>query len=211
MNSEIINSYFPGLSEKQRQQFEMLDTLYREWNQQINVISRKDIDNLYVHHILHSLALAKCMQFKPEAKVVDLGTGGGFPGIPLAILFPETQFLLVDSIAKKIKVAGEVAFALELDNLRVKADRIENIREKFDFVVTRAVTTTDQLYAWSKNIILGKSKHAYPNGLWAYKGVDQTKEEIKTLAKGIYTEIRPISDFFSEPFFETKVLLYVQA
>jgi 16S rRNA (guanine527-N7)-methyltransferase len=207
---DLIKKYFDNLSALQVSRFEKLDSLYRFWNNQINVISRKDIDNLYTHHVLHSLALAKVMTLKAGSKVLDLGTGGGFPGIPLAILYPETQFLLVDSIAKKIKVAGEVALALELDNVRVKAERAENIREKFDFVVTRAVATADKLCEWSKNLLSGKSIHSFPNGIWAYKGITNLEEECGTLPKNFHTETFPMSKFFKEEFFETKALLYIQ-
>lgn len=207
---ELLKSYFENLSEIQIDRFEKLDSLYRFWNNQINVISRKDIDNLYQHHVLHSLALAKLMTLKSGAKVLDLGTGGGFPGIPLAILFPETQFMLVDSIAKKIKVAGEIALELELDNVRVRAERAENIKEKFDFVVTRAVATADKLYNWSKNLIASKSVHSFPNGIWAYKGLTNLEEECNLLPKALHREIYPMSVFFKEEFFETKAMLYIQ-
>lgn len=207
---DIINKYFPHLDELQKQRFEKLDQLYRYWNEQINVVSRKDIDNLYTHHVLHSLALAKVLTLQPGAKIMDLGCGGGFPGIPLAIMFPETEFLLVDSIAKKIKVCGEVAIALELDNVRVKADRAENVKEKFDFVVTRAVATADKLHSWAKNAVLTKSKHAMPNGIWAYKGLTNLKDELALLPKGVYSEVHPMKDFFEEEFFETKSLVYIQ-
>jgi 16S rRNA (guanine527-N7)-methyltransferase len=210
MNMEKLLAYFPALTAAQKTRFEKLDGLYRHWNEQINVISRKDIDNLYTHHILHSLALAKVLSLQPDAKIMDLGCGGGFPGIPLAIMYPETEFLLVDSIAKKIKVCGEVAIGLELDNVRVRADRAENIKEKFDFVVTRAVATADKLYQWSKHLLLSKSKHAMPNGIWAYKGLSNLKEELALLPKGIYTEVFPMKDFFEEEFFETKALVYMQ-
>lgn len=208
---DLILKYFAVTDEKMLQRFADLDALYRHWNSQINVISRKDIDNLYIHHILHSLALAKVMTLKPGAKMMDLGTGGGFPGIPLSIMYPETQFLLVDSIAKKIKVCGEVALALEMDNVRVKADRAENIKEKFDFVVTRAVATADKLMSWSKHLLTHKSQHAMPNGIWAYKGLTNLKEELALLPKGTYTEVYPMKDYFEEEFFETKALVYIQA
>jgi 16S rRNA (guanine527-N7)-methyltransferase len=207
---EIIRKYFPNLDEKQLSRFEKLDSLYRYWNEQINVISRKDIDNLYTNHVLHGLALAKVMSLKAGAKVMDLGAGGGFPGIPLSIMFPETEFLLVDSIAKKIKVCGEIALELEMDNVRVKAERAENIKEKFDFVVTRAVATADKLYGWSKHLFLTKSQHAMPNGIWAYKGLTNLKEELALLPKGVYSEVYPMKDFFEEEFFETKALVYIQ-
>jgi 16S rRNA (guanine527-N7)-methyltransferase len=208
--TELILKYFSNLNPTQLSRFERLDSLYRLWNDQINVISRKDIDNLYTHHVLHGLALAKVLTLKPGSRVIDLGTGGGFPGIPLAIMFPETNFMLVDSIAKKIKVCGEVALALEMDNVRVKAERAENIKDRFDFVVTRAVATADKLHAWSKNLLLSKSQHAIPNGIWAYKGLTNLNEELALLPKGVYTEVFPMKDFFEEEFFETKALVYIQ-
>ena len=149
---DIILEYFPKLTEDQKDKFERLGELYKEWNQQINVISRKDIDNLYTHHILHSLAIAKWINFKPGAKIIDLGTGGGFPGIPLAILFPETNFKLVDSIGKKLKVVNAVAEALSLDNVE-QSIRAEEQKEKFDFVITRAVAKLDKLLSWSNKLI----------------------------------------------------------
>ncbi len=207
---ELINRYFPQLNEEQKSQFARLDELYRYWNEQINVISRKDIDNLYIHHVLHSLALAKVLQLKDDAKVLDLGTGGGFPGIPLAIFYPQVQFLLVDSIGKKIKVAGEIALALGLDNTRVQVGRAEALNEKFDFIVTRAVATADKILAWSRKLIAGKPQHAMPNGIWAYKGTTGIEAEMKTLPKGCYWEIYPLSKYFEEDFFETKCLVYIQ-
>lgn len=207
---ELIQQYFPNLSDIQIQQFNQLDELYRYWNNQINVISRKDIDNLYTHHILHSLALSRVMSFTAGSKVMDLGTGGGFPGIPLAIMYPDSEFLLVDSIGKKIKVCGEVAAALELNNVRVKADRAEMVKEKFDFVVTRAVATADKLLDWTKHLISNKSKNSFPNGLWAYKGLTSLEEELSVLPKTVYYEVYPMKDFFKEEFFETKALVYFQ-
>lgn len=207
---DIINRYFDKLSAEQRQQLEQLDTLYRHWNEQINVISRKDIDNLYMHHVLHSMALAKVMQLKEGANVLDLGTGGGFPGIPLAILFPQTNFLLVDSIGKKIKVAAEIATTIGLENVETRVIRAEELKQKFDFVVTRAVASADKLVGWTRKLIAPKSQHAIPNGIWAYKGMTGIKEELKTLPSDCYTEIYPLSDYFKEDFFETKCLVYIQ-
>ncbi len=207
---EIILSYFPNLSEEQKRQFQSLQELYAEWNQQINVISRKDIENLYLHHVLHSLAIARYIQFKPGTDVLDLGTGGGFPGLPLAILFPETRFLLVDSIGKKLKVVNEVAAAIGLTNIETRHIRVEEIKDKkFDFVVTRAVATLDKLYYWSKKLIKTKHINAFPNGIIALKG-GNIREEIKLLPRGEYAEITPLSKYFKESFFEEKALVYIQ-
>lgn len=207
---EIILSYFPNLSEEQKRQFQSLQELYAEWNQQINVISRKDIENLYLHHVLHSLAIARYIQFKPGTDVLDLGTGGGFPGLPLAILFPETRFLLVDSIGKKLKVVNEVAAAIGLTNIETRHIRAEEIKDKkFDFVVTRAVATLDKLYYWSKKLIKTKHINAFPNGIIALKG-GNIREEIKLLPRGEYAEITPLSKYFKESFFEEKALVYIQ-
>lgn len=207
---EVILNYFPDLSQEQVQQFKMLPALYEEWNQQINVISRKDIDNLFTHHILHSMAIAKYIQFKAGSDIVDLGTGGGFPGIPLAILFPECNFLLVDSIGKKLKVVEEVAQAIGLKNIQTRHTRVEDIKDrKFDFVITRAVATLDKLFLWSKKLIKTKHINSFPNGIIALKG-GNIKEEIKLLPKGEYVEIIPLSRYYKEEFFEEKVLVYVQ-
>lgn len=206
---EEIIQYFPKITEQQRAQFEQLMPLYADWNEKINVISRKDIDNLYRHHVLHSLAIAKFMQFKPEAHVLDLGTGGGFPGIPLAILFPETQFFLSDSIGKKITVARSVAEALELKNVTAQHIRSEEVKLKFDFVVTRAVAPFDQLARWSLKLLKKKHLHAYPNGIIALKGGD-IKTEMSALPFKPYYEVQPISKYFSFDFFEEKSIVYLQ-
>lgn len=207
---ETIQQYFPNLTKIQRHQLDQLGDLYQDWNSKINVISRKDIDNLYVHHILHSMGLSKVFQFKSGSNIMDLGTGGGFPGIPLAILFPEVKFLLADSIGKKIVVTQEVANAIGLKNVRCQQVRAEEVKEKFDFVVTRAVAPLPQLVAWTKQIISDKHQHGTPNGIWALKGSDQAKEESKELGKLAYTEIFPLSKYFKEEFFETKCAVYVQ-
>lgn len=208
---EVILKYFPNINEEQKRQFGMLGQLYFEWNEQINVISRKDIDNLYLHHVLHSLAIAKFIKFKPESSILDLGTGGGFPGIPLAILFPECNFLLVDSIGKKLKVVNEVAAALGLINVKTAHKRVEELKQvKFDFVVTRAVATVDKLFFWSRKSISGKHINALPNGIIALKG-GNLKEEMKLLPKGEYYEITPLSEYFDEAYFLEKSLLYIQA
>lgn len=208
-NIDIILKYFPNLTDHQKEQFAQLEDLYREWNQNINVISRKDIDNLYPHHVLHSLVIAKKVNFKPKTEVLDLGTGGGMPGIPLAILFPEARFTLVDGTKKKILVVNEVAKALGLENVTAIHARAEELKQKFDFVVCRAVTTLDKLYFWSLRLIHDEQKHGLPNGLITLKGGD-VKKEIKALPKRSYTEVWPIDKIFPEPFFEEKVMVYVQ-
>ena len=207
---ETLLRYFPDLNEAQRRQMALLDPLYREWNLKINVISRKDIDQLYIHHVLHSLAIARFITFKPDAKVIDLGTGGGFPGIPLAILFPETQFTLLDGIRKKITVVQEIANALALTNVTALAQRAEEHRGKYDFVVSRAVAPIDKLYAWSHHLIQTKSNvHALPNGLIALKGGD-TEEELKALPKKTPFETAEISDWFDDPWFKEKRVIWVE-
>lgn len=205
-----VKSYFPKLSEQQISQFEQLGPLYSEWNAKINVISRKDIDNLYERHVLHSLAIARFIHFHSGAEILDLGTGGGFPGIPLAIFFPQTKFFLIDGTRKKIKVVQEVADALGLKNVKAKQVRAEELKKmKFDFVVSRAVAAIDQLALWSQPLIKMKEQHAIPNGLIALKG-GNIQAEVKLLPRGSYSEINPVSDYFSEPFFAEKHLVYVQ-
>lgn len=207
---EQILAYFPNLTEEQQHRFAQLDQLYREWNERINVISRKDIENLYVRHVLHSLVLAKIMNLKPGSRVLDLGTGGGFPGIPLAILFPEVQFVLIDGTGKKIRVVQEVASALELTNVDARHIRAEMLKkERFDLVVTRAVADLDVLLRWSRRLISDKQQNAYPNGLWAWKG-GKLDTEVKALHPGDYYERFPLSSFFKDPFFEEKELIFVQ-
>lgn len=209
MGVDIILSYFPNLTKDQIAQYTELGALYKEWNEKINVISRKDIDNLYVHHILHSLAIAKFIEFTPESKILDLGTGGGFPGVPLAIFFPECNFLLVDSINKKLNVVNDIFEKLDLKNIKTKHARVEEIKgEKFDFIVTRAVAKIDQLVNWSRPLIASKHRNIYPNGIIALKG--DLKEEIKLLSKREYKEIFNISKWFVEPYFQEKCLLYLQ-
>ncbi len=205
---EYILKYFPQLTDVQIRQFEALEGLYREWNEKINVISRKDIDNLYLHHVLHSLAIAKFMTFQPTTKIVDLGAGGGFPGIPLAILFPECSFTLVDSINKKITVATAVATSIGLKNVSTKHGRMEELKEKYDFVVTRAVAKIDKLLPWSRRVLSKSHKNMYPNGLIALKG--DLSEELKMLPKYEYRESQHIFQYFNEPYFEEKYILYVQ-
>ena len=206
MTSDIISSYFPDLSPKQKEQFSQLDELYRFWNSRINVISRKDIDRLYLHHILHSLAIAKVISFLPGEKVLDVGTGGGFPGIPLAILFPETDFHLVDSIGKKIKVVQEVALGCGLMNVRASHDRAEQIDGKFHFVVSRAVTRLSEFYPWVKGKFEKKSVNTIQNGILYLKGGDLA-EEIKE--SRLKTELIPLSRFFKEDYFDSKFVVYI--
>lgn len=207
--ADIIFSHFPNLTENQKNQFIQLDDLYREWNEKINVISRKDIDALYIHHILHSLAIAKFIQFVPGTKIFDLGTGGGFPGIPLAILFPDAEFTLADGTGKKILVVNEIIQSLGLKNAKGIAQRAEEVKGKFDFVVTRAVAKADKILPWSRRIIHKNHKNTYPNGLIALKG--NLIEEMKLIAKHEYTEVLPIAKIFNAPYFEEKFILYIQA
>lgn len=206
---EVINKYFPRLTENQRSQFAQLPDLYADWNSKINVISRKDISEIMTHHVLHSLAIAKYIQFKPEAKVLDLGTGGGFPGIPLAIFFPETQFILMDGTGKKIQVVQAVADALGLDNVTAIHGRTEESKTKVDFVVSRAVAPLGQLAEWCMHLIKKESVHAVPNGMFALKG-GQLSGEIKDLPRHLITEKHPLSNYFKEAYFEEKYLLFVQ-
>lgn len=204
---ERIQSYFPKLDEQQVTQFEQLKPLYKEWNEKINVISRKDMDAFYEHHVLHSLAIAKVIRFTPGTTILDVGTGGGFPGIPLAILFPECKFHLVDSIGKKIKVVQEVVEALGLKNVDSTHERAENIKGKYDFIISRAVTKMPQFITWVRNKISKKQKNGLPNGILYLKGGDLT-EEMKDIKS--FNEIFNISDFFEGDFFETKKIVYVQ-
>jgi 16S rRNA (guanine527-N7)-methyltransferase len=208
-----IKKYFPQYTDVQIARFEQLVPLYTEWNSKINVISRQDVENLEERHILHSLAIARMISFVPGAAVLDLGTGGGFPGIPLAIAFPEVQFTLIDGTGKKIHVVQEIAHALELKNVTAQHTRVEDLKKNgaFDFVVTRAVTTIDKLTRWSLRLLKKKHQHAYPNGLIALKG-GSLLGELQLLPGRYeeYTESFAISQWFKEPFFEEKYVLYVQ-
>ncbi len=200
----MIENYFK-LTERQAEQFAQLDALYRDWNSKINVISRKDIDNLYEHHVLHSLTIAKLLPFQPGSSIMDVGTGGGFPGIPLAILFPECQFLLIDSIGKKIKVASEVAQALGLTNVVCKQERVEEEKQKFDFVVSRAVMPLPDLVKLVRKNISSTYRNAVPNGLVVLKGGD-LQEELKSFKE---VEVTPCSTWFKGEWFESKQVIYL--
>lgn len=204
--AEIIFHYFPELTAVQKTQIEKLQALYNEWNEKINVISRKDVDNLYVNHVLHSLGIAKVNSFKPGAHILDVGTGGGFPGIPLAILFPDTRFHLVDSIGKKITVVQNVAEALNLKNVKAEQIRAEQIKGEYDFIVSRAVTRLKEFYGWVHRKIKGESVHSLYNGILYLKGGD-LDEEMAELKKP--HQIFDLSDYFKEEFFETKKVVYV--
>lgn len=204
---ELIEKYFQKLSEKQSEQYKMLDALYHDWNAKINVISRKDIDNLYEHHVLHSLAIAQFIKFKEGTEIMDLGTGGGFPGIPLAIMFPNCHFHLVDSIGKKIKVCTEIAKDLELSNVTFRHCRAEEEKGKFDYVVSRAVMPLADLIKIVRKNISQKQNSALPNGLICLKGGELEHETMPVKHSTVLTSI---SDFFEEPFFETKKVVYVQ-
>ncbi|MBC8510678.1 MAG: 16S rRNA (guanine(527)-N(7))-methyltransferase RsmG [Cryomorphaceae bacterium] len=201
---QIIHKYFPELTEKQIEQFTDLQELYEHWNAQINVISRKNMDTLYTNHILHSLAIAKVIQFEKGTKILDIGTGGGFPGIPLAILFPEVDFLLVDSIGKKIKVVNEVSNAIGLTNVIALHERAENIKDPFDFVVSRAVTNMTDFKKWVKGKFNNTHNNTLNNGILYLKGGDLSEE-----LRGISYSKYEIADFFEEEFFETKKVIYI--
>ena len=203
--NEVL-SYFPNLSPKAKDQLAQLLPLYEEWNSQINVISRKDLDQLYTRHVLHSLAIHKFLQFAPGSRVLDIGTGGGFPGIPLAILNPEVNFILVDSIGKKIKVVQEVSQALGLTNVTAIHERAEKVKGPFDFVMSRAVAELRLLLQWSNGKLAKKQINALPNGIICLKGGDLT-EEFKGLSKEI--EVYDLQQWFADPFFETKKLVYL--
>jgi len=203
---DTILKYFPDLSDKQKQQFTALYDLYLDWNSKINVISRKDIQNLYIHHVLHSLSIAKVIRFTKGSKIMDVGTGGGFPGVPLAIFFPECEFLLIDSIGKKIKVATEVSSAIGLTNIQFKHSRAEEEKGKFDFVVSRAVMPLGDLYKIVRKNISDKQKNSLPNGIICLKG-GELQAELQSFRN--HVEVDDLSSFFTEDFFETKKVVYL--
>ena len=209
----LIHKYFPDLSAEQQTQFSRLEDLYTDWNAKINVVSRQDVDNLMERHVLHSLAVAKIFKFNPGATLMDLGTGGGFPGIPLAILFPEVKFTLMDGTGKKILVVKEVAAALGLKNVAALHARVEDLKMAgaFDFVLSRGVAPLNKLLSWSHRLLKRKQTHAYPNGVIALKG-GNLRGEIHALPGNgeSYSEVFPIKNYFAEPFFEEKSIVYVQ-
>lgn len=202
---ELIKKYFPTLTDTQISQFEQLSVLYQDWNLKINVVSRKDIEELYLRHVLHSLGIAKVLAFKPDSRILDVGTGGGFPGIPLAILYPEVQFHLVDSIGKKIKVVREVTEALNLENVQVTNDRVETINDRYDFIVSRAVAQMETFVRWVKDNVAKKSRHELKNGILYLKGGDLTEE----LAAFPKATVYPLTNYFEEDFFQTKSVVHL--
>lgn len=202
---DIITQYFPNLTETQIEQFTKLEELYNDWNLKINVVSRKDIDEIYMRHVLHSLGIAKVQGFLPGSSVLDVGTGGGFPGVPLAILFPETQFHLVDSIGKKIKVVNEVVEGLGITNVKTTNDRVENVPGQYDFIVSRAVAQMETFVRWVRGHIKKKSIHDLKNGILYLKGGDLSEE----LAPYTTAEIFPLASYYKEDFFETKKVVYL--
>jgi 16S rRNA (guanine527-N7)-methyltransferase len=208
MGSEIISKYF-SLSAIQIEQLNKLLPLYSEWNSKINVISRKDIDALYLHHVLHSLSILKFYDFTPGSEMLDLGTGGGFPGIPLAILCPDVEFYLIDGTQKKLKVVQSVADQLELKNISVKHIRAEYLKKKFDMVVTRAVAGSEKLLEWGRPLLKKRHINAFPNGIIALKGGD-IQSELKQLPRHEYYELHPIKNEFAEPYFDEKYVVYIQ-
>ncbi|WP_310992523.1 16S rRNA (guanine(527)-N(7))-methyltransferase RsmG [Aequorivita marina] len=202
---DLILKYFPDVSDHQIKQFELLQKLYEDWNLKINVVSRKDIDELYLRHVLHSLGISKVQEFRPGSKILDVGTGGGFPGIPLAILYPEVEFHLVDSIGKKIKVVNEVVAGLQLENVKTSNDRVEQISGKYDFIVSRAVAQMETFVHWVKGKVAKKSLHERKNGILYLKGGDLS-EELKLYPKAT---VYPLEAFFEEAFFETKSVVHL--
>lgn len=206
MDAKLVFSYFPELTDHQQQQLNALYPLYEEWNAKINVVSRKDIEQLYLHHVLHSLAIAKAISFKPGTKVLDVGTGGGFPGVPLAILFPETDFTLVDSIGKKIKVVQEVCKGAGIKNVTAIHSRAEDLKGTWDFIVSRAVTRLEPFTRWVEGKVSKNPKHSIPNGILYLKGGD-LDEELSEIDYPYH--VYNLSDFFKEEFFETKKVVMV--
>lgn len=205
-HTSLIRKYFPGLDDSQYTAFDMLEPLYREWNEKINVVSRKDIGSLYEKHVLHSLAIARVIRFTPGSTILDVGTGGGFPGIPLAILFPSVKFMLVDSIGKKIRVVQAVAGSLGLNNVDAMQVRAETLTTRFDFVVSRAVTSLPEFMKWIRKNVSAENRNALPNGILYLKGGDLS-DELKPFGKR--PVVYDLSEFFSEEFFETKKLVYL--
>jgi 16S rRNA (guanine527-N7)-methyltransferase len=202
---EEIIKQFSYITESQKRQFQMLPKLYEDWNSKINVISRKDIDELYTRHVLHSLGIAKIIEFKPGTKIMDVGTGGGFPGIPLAILFPEVDFYLIDVIGKKIKVVNEVSIALGLTNVKAEQKRAETVKQEFDFIVSRAVTNMPDFVFWVQDKVKKKQNHELENGILYLKGGDLT-EELASFPKAVQYNL---ADYFSDAFFETKKVVHL--
>ncbi|MCO5724803.1 16S rRNA (guanine(527)-N(7))-methyltransferase RsmG [Robiginitalea marina] len=205
MQAETVFQYFPNLSDRQRQRFLALGALYHDWNTKVNVVSRKDIEDLYLRHVLHSLGIARVYTFGAGAEVLDVGTGGGFPGIPLAILFPDVQFTLVDSIGKKIRVVEEVIQGLGLENALARQTRVEEMDRQFDFIVSRAVAAMPTFVHWTRGRLKAQSKGSVPNGIFYLKGGDLSEE----LADFPEARVYPLDQYFSEPFFETKKVVYL--
>lgn len=203
---ELIKQYFPEITAEQERQFALLLPLYKDWNEKINVISRKDIDELYERHVLHSLGIAKVIHFSSGSHILDVGTGGGFPGIPLAILFPDSNFHLVDSIGKKIKVVNDVATSIGLNNIKATHSRVEQIDEKFDFIVSRAVTQFPEFVSWVRNKIIKEQKNSFPNGILYLKG-GELSEELKPYSQKV--KLFELKHYFNSDFFDTKKVVYM--
>ncbi len=206
--ADIIKKYFPDITREQLGQFEMMQSLYTDWNSKVNLVSRKDMDHLYEHHVLHSLAIARFIQFNKGASIVDVGTGGGFPGIPLAIMYPHVKFTLIDSIGKKIRAVEDIAFSLRLTNVVAQQIRAEQVKGTFDFAVSRATAPLDKLMYWISNSISKVNQHSIPNGIVCLKGGD-LDEELSVYKDKV--QVKEISDYYREPFFETKKIIYVPA
>jgi 16S rRNA (guanine527-N7)-methyltransferase len=207
MDAELIRSHFPEINERQYNQFVKFGELFRDWNSKINLVSRKDIDQLFLKHVLHSLGIAKVMPFADGSQVLDIGTGGGFPGLPLAILYPKCHFTLVDSIGKKIMVVNDLAAALHLDNVKGVHERAENIKGSYDFIVSRAVTRLNEFVPLTQNKFKSKQINAFPNGILYLKGGDLS-EELREVKRN--PDVFPLSKYFTDPFFETKVVVYIR-